>query len=56
MNIVLNDLLLNTYIISNKYYARLKREGRFIFLNIEFSTTEEFNDFDKDKYDILIAK
>lgn len=56
MNKKLNELLLNTYIIYDKYYARLEKKERFIFLNIEFALNEEFVEFDKDKYDILIAK
>lgn len=56
MNKKVDDFIKNIYIAFDKYYVRLKKEGKFIFAYIEFLTREEYLKFDKDEYDLIIVK
>lgn len=52
----LNDLFSNTFIAFNKYFVRLKKENRFIFAYIEFPTREEFLEYDKELYELVVIE
>ena len=56
MNKKIDDLIKNIYIIFDRYYVSLKKEGRFVFAYIEFLNKEEYLEFDKDEYDLIVVK
>lgn len=50
------DLLSNTFIAFSKYFVRLKKENRFIFAYIDFPTHEEFLEYDKELYELIVIE